>query len=298
MPSMEVFYKLAGLSRQGFNKTLKTEIAKNELLDSLIEEAKEVRKNQGQMGCRKLYFCIRPQGIGRDTFERYLLENGLRIKKKRYFVKTTKACKRVEHPNLLKDSCLDGPYQAISTDITYQDTDRGFAYISTVIDIYTKEVLSIHAAKNMSANESVVALNKAMARIPKEFHRGIIHHTDRGTQYTSNEYQSVMRQYGLIPSHAKHGWQNPYSERINRTLKEEYLKCWEVKTFKQLEESLQLIKFLYNEHRPHWNVPGKLTPVHYRKMVLNTPQSDRKKLYGYNHPLRPKKRKVNVNLGN
>ncbi len=82
----------------------------------------------------------------------------------------------------------------------------------------------------------------------------------------------------------KEAWENAYMERINRTIKEEYLNQWKIQTGEELKKAVSKAIKLYNEERPHWSLPGQLSSLQFKKYVHNLPKNKRPKMQLYKEP--------------
>ena len=124
-----------------------------------------------------------------------------------------------------------------------------------------------------------------MKRIRKQFNlQDMIHHSDRGSQYTSKLYLKMLEDSQIKISMCKEAWQNAYTERINRTIKEEYLNEWDIENHTQLKTALALAVKRYNEERPHWSLPDRMSPVNFENFVLKMPKNRRPEIQVYKAP--------------
>ncbi len=146
------------------------------------------------------------------------------------------------------------------SDITYIYVDERFYYAVFIIDVYTKKIVGYQVSNHMRATANVKALKMALGsnRAP------IIHHSDRGGQYIYKEYIRVLNDNKSQISMALSAQDNAYAERINRTIKEEYLDYWKPNSFDQLKRQVNKAVNHYNTKRPHNNI-GKLSPVEFEK---------------------------------
>ena len=232
----------------------------------------EIRKRLPRVGCRKLYFLIKPKlkqlriKLGRDGLIDLLRRHQLLIQPKRNYIKTTHSKHWMRcYPNLYQNMELSRPEQAYVSDITYVESEQQVHYLSLVTDAYSHKVVGHHLSDDMRA-ESVVkalkqALNERQTRLP------LIHHSDRGLQYCSSTYQQVLRQNRITPSMTQgyDCYQNAMAERVNGILKQEFL----IHRYKDKETLERVIKesiYQYNHYRPHLSL-GYRTPeqVHNEK---------------------------------
>ncbi len=144
----------------------------------------------------------------------------------------------------------------------WDDAEQGtyhFCYISLITDYYTKEIIGYSVGESLSTRFPLKALNMALMRM--ESYKDIIHHSDRGVQYASNEYIKLLREYGIIPSMTECGnpKDNAVAERVNNTLKNELFMGLSFTSLQEVEEALKRAVHFYNELRPHGSI-GMLTP--------------------------------------
>ncbi len=224
-----------------------------------------LRRFMPRLGARKLYAQIKPalceQGIklGRDGLFDYLREAGLLVKPKRSYTKTTfsKHWMR-KHPNLLHDVCADRPEKVFVSDITYVESEEGVLYLSLVTDACTRKIMGYEVSREMKAGDIVKALKMAIGE--RQTSHPLIHHSDRGLQYCSSEYQRVLSANGIQPSMTDgyDCYQNALAERVNGILKQEFL-LYRSKSFDELKVLVEQSVTIYNRLRPHLSL-GMKTP--------------------------------------
>lgn len=234
-----------------------------------------LRRFMPRLGTRKLYHLIKPalceQGIklGRDGLFDYLREADLLVKPKRSYTKTTfsKHWMR-KHPNLLQDVCADRPEKVFVSDITYVESDEGVHYLSLVTDAYTRKIMGYEVSREMKAGDIVKALKMAIGA--RQTSHPLIHHSDRGLQYCSSEYQRVLSTNDIRPSMTDgyDCYQNALAERVNGILKQEFL-LYRSKSFNELKVLVEQSVTIYNRLRPHLSL-GMKTPqeVHEKASAL------------------------------
>jgi transposase InsO family protein len=218
-----------------------------------------------RLGARKLYHLIKPEleesgiKLGRDGLFEYLREADLLVKPKRSYTKTTfsKHWMR-KHPNLLQGVTVDRPEQVFVSDITYVESDEGVHYVSLVTDACTRKIMGYEVSREMKACDVVKALK--MATRSRIGAAPLIHHSDRGAQYCSSEYQKVLSDNGITPSMTDgyDCYQNALAERINGILKQEFL-LYRCKSFEDLKVLVEQSVSIYNRLRPHLSL-GMKTP--------------------------------------
>nr|WP_248908081.1 IS3 family transposase [Flavobacterium sp. K5-23] len=253
------------MSKQAVNQYSKRQIAFERNIECLIIEAEELRKEHPGCGVEKMYYALRPNFIGRDRFIDTFMDLGFRIKRHKNYRRTTFSVK-VYFPNLIKSMSVYAPSTIWQSDITYIYVGERFYYAVFIIDVYTKKIVGHQLSNHMRATANLSAMQMAL----ENNEAPMIHHSDRGSQYIYNEYIALLKGSGCEISMALSGQDNAYAERINRTIKEEYIDHWKPKTFEQLKKDVDRAVEHYNNKRPHNNI-GKLSPVDFENNWFNNP---------------------------
>lgn len=275
--------ELFGKSRQAYYQRVKynyKEVAKEDVILQMIQKE---RKKMPRSGGRKLMLKIQPQlseelFVGRDAFFDLLRENGLLVRKRRKNVHTTFSKHWLrKHPNLIKDFHPTKAHQLWVSDITYVQNSQGFCYLSLITDAYSRKIVGWSLAETLEAKHSVKALKMALRQLPKGT-LGAYHHSDRGVQYCSDEYVSILKKNHFQISMTENGdpLENPIAERVNGILKDEWLNQMEFKNFHEVNEALKTIINTYNQDRLHGSIDF-LTPQ--AAHSLNVPLQRRWKNY-------------------
>jgi len=227
-----------------------------------------------RIGTRKLYYLLQNSleelGVGRDRLFRILKANHMLIKPKRSYHITTNSHHRFrKHKNRIEYLEITRPEQVWVTDITYVGNRKNPMYLSLITDAYSKKIKGYNVSNSLETKGSLDALRMAVKnrKYPKN---DLIHHSDRGLQYCSNEYQKLINKNFLKCSMTESydPYQNAVAERINGILKQEFLlntQNIDLKTMKILvKQSIEI----YNQYRPHLSC-NMLTPsqMHKQKIV-------------------------------
>lgn len=252
---MNQLYNTLGISKQAVYQYAKRQLVFDNKVSTLLIEAETLRKGHPGCGVEKMYITLKPDFIGRDRFIDLFMGLGFRLKKKRNYKRTTYASS-IYYPNLIKGMKVFAPSMVWQSDITYIYVDEKFYYAVFIIDIYSKKIVGYQVSDHMRATANVKALEIALKRNKAP----MIHHSDRGGQYIYKEYIKVLNDSESQISMALSAQDNAYAERINRTIKEEYLDYWKPKNFEQLKRQMNKAVKHYNNERPHNNI-GKLTPI-------------------------------------
>ena len=170
-----------------------------------------------------------------------------------------------KNANLIKGMKIEHPNQVWVSDITYveiyENGVRSFAYLSLITDVCTHEIVGWALHDTLDTEGPLRALKMAIANYGEYGLKGLIHHSDRGCQYCSQDYVNILKQYGIRISMTDKGdpYENAIAERVNGILKTEWLYQMRLTSLKAARETIGGIIHIYNEQRPHMSV-GMLTP--------------------------------------
>ena len=218
-------------------------------LDAQVKAEFEVRK--GRAGAPRL---SRHLQRGRRQVAQSLRRQGLRAKAAKKYKATTNSNHTLPAAgNLLKqDFTAQRPNQVWVGDITYIGTDEGWLYLAVVLDLYSRKVLGWSMGERMPASLVCDALR--MALFNRKMPRGVIMHTDRGSQYCSHEHRALLDEHGLIASMSArgNGYDNAAMESWNHSLKVEAIHGERFKTREQARVHVfEYIEVDYNRNRLH-----------------------------------------------
>jgi len=224
---------------------------------------KDYRNKVGQRtGGIKLYAELKAQmnivniKMGRDKFFKFLRNNDLLVRKlKNYHITTNSNHRFHKYKNLIKDSVPTRPEQLWVSDITYVKTENGHNYLALVTDAYSKQIMGFKLDNHMKASLCVDALKMAIKN-RKYPDKKIIHHSDRGFQYCSNEYTKFAESNGITMSMTEQydPYENAIAERINRTLKYEYGLRLSIKNTELAQKMTKEAVYIYNNLRVHFSL--------------------------------------------
>jgi transposase InsO family protein len=258
---------LLGYSRQAYYQQIKVQAREALQEDLLVQEVVRIRKTQKRIGTRKLLIMMNvfmhnhAISIGRDAFFEILRNQGLLVRKrKRSKPQTTFSNHWLrKYQNLIIGFFPNAPNQLWVSDITYIHLEKGFAYLSLITDAYSHKIIGFYLCEDLSAKGCVLALKMALKGNPS--HDNLIHHSDRGLQYCSHDYVSLLEENHIQISMTQNGdpLENAMAERVNGILKDELLEiCYP--TFAQAQVAIASAISIYNFQRPHSSV-DMLTPV-------------------------------------
>ncbi len=240
----------------------------------------EVRMVHPKMGGKKLYFILRSRlenlGIGRDKFFDILRANHLLIIPKKVYHKTTNSYHRFKkHKNLIREYSIQKPNEVWVSDITYLGNRENPSYLSLITDAYSKKIVGYDVSDSLATESALRALKTALK---KEKPTKLIHHSDRGLQYCSDDYQKVLNKNKILCSMTQESspYENAIAERVNGILKQEY----DIDKFNvDLNSRKILVNHavkVYNELRPHLS-NHYLTPSQMHRQQELIPKSYKNK---------------------
>lgn len=244
-----------------------------ELID-LVKQVDSIREEHPGCGVEKMYRTLKPEYMGRDKFCDIFMGLGYGIRKVKNYRRTTISA-HLNYPNLIEGMLVTAPYKVLQSDITYFELGNRFYYIVFIIDVYTKEVLGYNVCDNMRKEANVKALKMALKQISPEQRKSMIHHSDRGSQYGSNEYTKILKENGIQISMGLKAQDNAYAERINGTIKNEYLNRWYINDFKELERCFEKAVKHYNHKRVHNHLINDYSPIKFKGNLINLSPQER-----------------------
>jgi transposase InsO family protein len=236
---------------------------------------REIRKRMPRIGTRKLYHILRGEfeakGIkaGRDKLFEILRKNQLLITKRRRYIQTTNSKHWLKkYPNLIKGVEIDRPERLWVSDITYIRTDDGFCYLTMITDAYSRKIVGYNTSKSLGTEGTIEALKMAIKN--RDSDGELIHHSDRGMQYCSREYVEFLEknQIRISMTEGSDPYENALAERMNRTIKEEFLITEKIRDYELLQKTVAECVDIYNTERPHLSCRMQY-PADVHKQIIN-----------------------------
>lgn len=263
------------VSRSGyyawFNREESNRSKQNRHLTMVIKgEFDESRKTYGY---RRIHQSLKTNGntCGKNRVARLMKRAGLQPKTRKKFKATTNSKHKLPiHQNHLQRAFKPKHLnQAWTSDITYVWTQEGWLYLAVVMDLYSRQIIGWAMDSRMMDSLVIDALKMALFR--RKIASGLLLHSDRGSQYASRNYQSLLKEHDIICSMSRKGncWDNAAMESFFRSLKVESIYHETFKTREEAKSSIfDYIEIFYNRQRKHSTL-NYLSPSEYEKLPVN-----------------------------
>lgn len=244
-----------------------------------VEDARLINKirgiydaSKGVYGVRRIHRQLLADGerCSRNRVARLMRNCGLKARRKRQYRVTTDS----KHSFPVTENLLDrqfissGPNQVWASDITYISTMEGWLYLAAVIDLHSRMVVGWSMGERIDRKLVLDALSMAVGR--RNPAPGLMHHSDRGSQYASYDYQAALSQHKMLCSMSRKGncWDNAVAESFFSTLKSERVhhRLYRSRT-EAKRDIFQYIEVFYNRVRLHSTL-GYLSPVQFESLAL------------------------------
>ena len=275
--------ELLGVSRQVYYRSIKSKQKRRDVASKVVALVQGVRIEQPRIGTRKLYHILQGElqqlGVGRDRLFAILKANHMLIKPRRSYHITTNSHHRFrKHHNLIEQLAIERPEQVWVSDITYVGNRQNPMYLSLITDAYSKKIMGYHLDNTLEVKACLKALKRAIKNRSYPDSQ-LIHHSDRGLQYCSNDYQRLLNRSkvkcSMTESYAP--YQNAIAERINGILKQEFLIGTSQINIKLMTKIVEESVRIYNTKRPHLSCEMK-TPEQMHRQSSVKIKSYKKKI--------------------
>ena len=232
-----------------------------------VEIAAAHKRSRGTYGSPRVHEELRARGtrVGKKRVERLMRENGLQARRKRRFCHTTDS----KHPDPIAPNILArrfdpaAPNRVWATDVTYVWTEEGWLYLAVILDLFARRVVGWAASARNDTQLALEALGAALRlRNPPA---GLVHHSDRGSPYASEDYRQALAARGIIASMSRTGdcWDNAVAESFFATIKAELIQSMSYDTRSGATESIgEYIDNFYNPQRRHSHL-GYVSPIEF-----------------------------------
>lgn len=256
--------KIHNVSSQAYYKNNGKMILRESVEEKVLLLIHEIRKIMPKFGIKKIYEIYKEKfkklKIGRDKLFEIARKFSLLIKRKRRVIKTTDSSHGLKiYPNLVKGKPVVGPNEVFVSDITYIRLKESYCYLALITDVYSRKIVGYNLSLSLAVEGSLQALQMALKRVIKA--ENLIHHSDRGIQYSSKLYVEKLKKKNIKISMSAKGnpYENAIAERVNGILKDEFYLNIKFKSFEQILKTVKQSINIYNSKRLHWSL-GLKTP--------------------------------------
>ena len=255
--------RVLGVSVSGYHQHLarRREIARRRHLSDealLVHISASYAENRGAYGWPRIWRQLRAQGVrvGKQRVQRLMQKHGIQARGKRRFrVTTTDSRHNLPiAPNLLnRNFSPAAPNQAWVGDFTYIPAEEGWLFLAVVIDLFSRKVVGWSMRPDMQRNLVIDALEMAWFKRNPGKQAGLVFHSDRGSQYASDDFSAVLKEHGITPSMSRKGdcWDNACSETLFGSLKVERLHGQRFGTIREAKDETITWLLWYNRTRMH-----------------------------------------------
>lgn len=247
-----------------------------------MSQVKELRLGHPRMSSRMMYGLISPVHLGRDRFEAFCFDNGFKVSMKRSFHRTTNSLGVTRFTNLLEGKRVTGVNQFWVSDITYYRIGEKFYYITFILDLYSRFIVGHSVSEDLSTEQTTLAALQMAIETGRPL-QGLIFHSDGGGQYYCKEWLKLTRHHQMKNSMCESVYENAHAERLNGTIKNDYLIPYGIDSFVELITNTKKAIWKYNCERPHQSI-GKISPYEFESR-LSTPDKKKKSKQKKKKPL-------------
>lgn len=257
------------MSRAGYYRFLKPARESAEEME-LRDAIQRIAIKKPAYGYRRITAQLRRDGqlVNSKRVLRIMREDNLLCLRRRKFVRTTDSDHGLPvYPNLAKDLALTGINQLWVADLTYIRLLCEFVYLAVILDAFSRRVIGWALGRTLKDDLTVAALKLAIARGRVE--PGLVHHSDRGSQYASGDYTDLLKKHAIeiSMSRRRNPWDNAKAESFMKTLKSEEIYRAEYRDFDDANRRIgKFIESIYNRERLH-SALGYRPPVEFEQSL-------------------------------
>jgi putative transposase len=269
--TIEGMSRVFGVSRSGYYRFSHAKLSQRAQEDErLLLKIKAIHQaSRYTYGSPRIHAELRETGelCSRKRVSKIMRKSGVIAKMKKRFKVTTRANPKASvAPNLLQqDFTADTPNQRWVADFTYVDTQEGWLYVATVLDLFSRRIVGLAMSDRMTDNLVMMALQQALMH--RQPNTSVTHHSDRGSQYTSKNFRDLLKKYCIIASMSGTGncYDNAAMESFYHTLKTEHVYFEHYKTREEAKQSIfEYVEVFYNRQRRHSTL-GFVSPMIFEK---------------------------------
>lgn len=247
---MNELYRVSGTSKQAFHQYLDKQMLVLEEQQQLLPIISQIRADHPRLSARRMYVMIGPQSMGRDKFEQFCFLYGFKLAVKRAFHRTTNSLGVTRFENLIAGLELTDVNQVWASDITYYRIGERFYYITFILDLYSRFIVGYAVSIGMLTEQTTIpALNMALKE--RQPAQGLIFHSDGGGQYYCKKFLAITKSNLIENSMCESVYENAHAERLNGTVKNDYLVYYAPQDYEQLITLTDKAVKMYNFFRPH-----------------------------------------------
>ena len=260
------------MSRSGYYSWLsRCESERSQANRRLLSDIRMVHdRSRKTYGSPRVTAELHAQGVccGENRVARLMRENGIRSKRRRKYRVTTNSKHNLPvAPNLLaRQFTVDCPNAVWVSDITYIWTSEGWLYLAGVVDLYSRMVVGWSMSNRITGDLTLDALNQALGR--RRPNPGLLHHSDRGSQYAAGDYRKLLKVHQATCSMSRKAdpWDNAPMESFFGTLKTELIYQEKFSTREEAKVKIfEYIEVFYNRERRHSSL-GNKSPLDFERM--------------------------------
>jgi len=265
---MNALYRVTGTSRQAFHQYLDKQMLILDEQQQLLPIISQIRADHPRLSVRRMYGMLHPQSMGRDRFEQFCYLYGFKLAIKRAYHRTTDSLGVTRFENLISAMELTGINQVWASDITYYRIGERFYYITFILDLFSRFIVGYTVSTGLLTEQTTIpALNMALKlRQPCP---GLIFHSDGGGQYYCKAFLAITKSNQIKNSMCESVYENAHAERINGTVKNDYLVYYSPQDYTQLITLTDKAVSMYNIYRPHSSL-GNNSPYEYELSTKST----------------------------